>query len=1072
MNSPDSVRLALTGAQLGVWYALRVDPGTAAYNVGQYARITGPLDLAVFEEAVRAVIDETDALRTGLGVEGDVPHQIIRPRLDWSLPVVDLRGHTDPRTVAYGLMHRDMATAVDPLSGPLFDYTVYRLADDQHLWYQRAHHIILDAYGITTLARRVAEVHTALAAGRVPPRRFGTLADVVGAETAYRAGPQYLADRAFWTKTLADRPEPALLSTAPPAPARGCRRHVLDLPEGMAGALDALGGRSGATWAEAVVAGVAAYTHRRTGRRDVVVGVPVMGRLGSVALRTPAMVVNILPLRLDIGPATGVHALVAATRDGLRGVRGHQRYRAEEVRRDLGLVGRATGLYGPMVNIKAFDYALSFAGAGALTHTLSEGPVDDLSLSVRRTGDTLQVHANANAARYPEADLAERAAELTEFLTGFTAPTPPSADRPVGRPYLLPPTRRATVQSFGAPAVSGPVGPSSFHRMEVAARNAPDHVAVVSDKGKCSYRDLDARADRLARLLLRRGAAPERVVAVALERSVDLVAALLAVRKTGAAYLPLDPGFPADRLAHMLADSGAVLLVTTTDLAPALPDTAERVVLDAPDTLTALAALPDTPLASEERVGPRRADELAYLLYTSGSTGRPKGVAVPDDALANFLADMAARFPLTPEDRMLAVTTVGFDIFALELYLPLMAGATLVLAGKETVRDPAALAALCASSGATVMQATPTLWRALLAHAPTAASGLRALVGGEALPPDLAEDLAHGTRGAVNLYGPTETTVWSTADRVTGRRVGIGRPIANTRVYVLDGALHPVGEGTPGDLYIAGIGLARGYVGRPDLSAERFVADPYGGPGERMYRTGDLASWRADGSLDFLGRSDHQVKIRGFRIELGEIEAALTEHPDVAQAVVVAREDATGRPRLLGYAVAHTGTAPDPVRLRQDLARTLPEYMVPAAITLLDRFPLTANRKVDRAALPEPDLAVFSGRHRPRTAVETTLCAAFADVLGLPDAGVDTDFFALGGDSILAIQLGNRLRARGLAITVQDVFAHKTPDALARAARPLAEEPADTPAGPAAMSLVSLEDDDLGALEALLRDEQ
>ncbi|GAA0472181.1 amino acid adenylation domain-containing protein [Streptomyces sp. NPDC046215] len=445
------------------------------------------------------------------------------------------------------------------------------------------------------------------------------------------------------------------------------------------------------------------------------------------------------------------------------------------------------------------------------------------------------------------------------------------------------------------------------------AARTPRATAVVAGDVELTYADLNARANRLAHLLLMHGAAPEHLVALALPRSADLVVALLAVRKTGAAYMPVDPEYPAARIAGTLADARPHLVLTTRAAADSLPapeDGFRRIVLDGPGCRLLLADCPASDPAEADLAEPCDPRHPAYVIHTSGSTGLPKGVVVPGSALDAFLTDMSTRFPLTSEDRLVAVTTLSFDIAALEIFLPLVSGATVVLADRDTVRDPAALAGLVTSAGGTVLQATPSLWRLLLTHAPQALRGLRMLVGGEALPPGLAGMMTATGSEVTNLYGPTETTIWSTAARL-GERPGtppIGRPLRGTRVHVLDEALRPVAPGVPGELYISGAGLARGYLGRPGTTAERFVADPFGAPGSRMYRTGDLARRGTDGELEYVGRVDQQVKVRGHRIETGEIEAVLAEHDQVAQAAVVAREDTPGEPRLVAYVVP-TGRA-------------------------------------------------------------------------------------------------------------------------------------------------------------------
>ncbi|MFI0858647.1 amino acid adenylation domain-containing protein, partial [Streptomyces sp. NPDC021098] len=565
---------------------------------------------------------------------------------------------------------------------------------------------------------------------------------------------------------------------------------------------------------------------------------------------------------------------------------------------------------------------------------------------------------------------------------------------------------------------------------EAQVARTPDAVAVVHAGESLTYAELNARANRLAHLLAADGVGPEHLVAVCLPRSVELVASLLAVTKVGAAYLPLDPDHPADRLAMMLTDGRPTALITTsttTDAGLGAEVGVRRIELDDPAVTDLLSR---QPVPNPARRG-HRPENPAYVIFTSGSTGRPKGVVVPHAALTNFLAAMSHRLLLTENDRLLAVTTIGFDIAGLELYLPLVSGATVVLADRDEVRDPDALRSLAARESVTVMQATPSLWQALAGD--DALRSVHVLVGGEALPAELARTLAGTTASVTNLYGPTETTIWSTVSTVTADTpVSIGRPLLNTRVYVLDAALGPVPVGVPGELYIAGSGLARGYLNRPGLTAERFVACPYGGPGERMYRTGDLVRWRGDGTLEYLGRTDDQVKVRGYRIELGEIEAALVGRPGIAQAVVIVREDVPGDKRIVAYVVPAEGVVVDTFALRAGVGAVLPEYMVPSAIVVLDALPLTANGKLDRRALPAPDhtAAVEVSYRAPRTSDERLVCEAFAEVLGLERVGIDDNFFNLGGHSLLAVRLAEKLRSRGVSVSVRALFQSPTPAGL------------------------------------------
>ena len=520
-------------------------------------------------------------------------------------------------------------------------------------------------------------------------------------------------------------------------------------------------------------------------------------------------------------------------------------------------------------------------------------------------------------------------------------------------------------------------------------------------------------------------------MAVLLDRSADLVVALLGVLKSGAAYLPADPGYPAGRIAFMLGETRPAAILATASTLPDLPaEVAGPVLLlDRPETAADLAAASpansaDANLSDDDRTGSLRPGNPAYIIYTSGSTGRPKGVTVPHRGVVNLLAALKHRFPMDTSDRMLVVTTVAFDMHVSEYYLPLVSGAGLVLASRETVLDPPALAGLIGAAGVTVIQATPALWQALLSRHAADVAGRRMLVGADVLPPPLAARMRELAPQVANLYGPTEASVWSTlADaRAEGASVPIGGPIANTRAYVLDERLSPVPPGVAGELYLAGHGLARGYLGRPALTAERFVACPFAG-GDRMYRTGDVVRWRPDGELEFALRADDQVKVRGFRIEPGEIEVVLTDHPLVGQAVVVAREETPGDKRLVAYVVpAQAGAAGEdelPGLVRAYAAERLPEYMVPGIVVVLPALPLTANGKVNRAALPAPDYAAASGGHEPATVHEQVLCEVFADVLGLPAVGVDDNFFELGGHSLLAVTLVERLRERGVRVAMR-----------------------------------------------------
>ncbi|MFJ7984098.1 amino acid adenylation domain-containing protein [Streptomyces sp. NPDC096351] len=1035
-------RLPLTGAQTGVWYGQRLAPDSPVYNVGQYVEIDGPVDPDLFEAAVRRVVDECEALTVRFEEDASgTPWQILaeEPCRGPVLETVDHRAEADPEAAALARMRADMGTPADPATAPLFAFALHRVAPGRTLWYQRVHHIALDAYGFSLVSRRTAEVYSALAHGEEPgPTPFGPLSAVLDEESAYRAGERYAEDRAHWLARLEGRTAHEPLSGASfPAAPDFLRAEAVVGPEATAG-IHALARAARATWADVVTAAFAAFLHRSTGDRDVLLSLPAMARLGSAALSVPAMVVNVLPLRVAVRPEQPLASVVAEVADGVRGLRRHQRYRAEDIRRDLGLVGRDPGPLGPMVNVKAFDNVLAFAGAPGSVHNIAAGPVDDLTLAVHHDAaeGRIRLGLDANPRAYDAASLAARTAEFAHFLTEAATAGP---DTPVGRPDLVDAAhRRALAEAADATARETEPG-TVVDAFAACALAHPEETALLAGRDALTYAELDARANRLARLLVSRGVGPESFVGLALPRGTDLVVALLAVLKAGGAYLPLDLDYPADRLEFMVRDARPVCVLTTLTGAPDAPDVrgTETLVLDAPDTLAALADLSAAPLDGAEAPA-LSGDHPAYVIHTSGSTGRPKGVVVPHAALANFLRMQAHELAMAPGDRLVAVTTISFDIAALELHVPLVCGATVVLADRDTVRDPAALAALVDAHRPAVMQATPSLWHALLEDGrPTGLGTTKVLVGGEALPAALAERLTRTAGSVTNVYGPTEVTVWATSAVLAPDHTGtpdIGLPFWNTRAHVLDGALRPAPDGRPGELYLAGAQLARGYLGRFALTAERFVADPYGPPGSRMYRTGDLVRRRPDGRIDFVGRADDQVKVRGFRIELGEIESVLTDRSEVGRAVVVVREDVLGSQLLVGYVTAAEGGAPDADALRQATAERLPAYMVPSAVVVLDALPLTSNGKVDRRSLPAPDLAglTTAGGRAPRDAREEIVGGVFADVLELESVGPDDDFFDLGGHSLLAARVAARVRgALGTECGVRDVFEARTPAALA-----------------------------------------
>ncbi|MFF0817410.1 amino acid adenylation domain-containing protein [Rhodococcus sp. NPDC003318] len=1022
MESTD--QCTLSAAQAGVWYAQQLDPGNPNFVTGQCIDIVGELDPALLARAVDLVAAQSPELSTRVDVVDGEPVQVPGGH---RIPPTGIVPAAD-RESALADMRSRLRVPVDLRIEPGFGAAVYVLGPDRHALLLRTHHALLDVYGYSLLGRRIAAVHNALKAGTEPPApRFDAIGAVVAEESDYAASARFAADREFWIADTRGAPDAPTLALAPAPPAAALahdlRHDTVAVTAQIADRLDELGRAAGGGWADAVTAAIAGYLARTSGETDITLGFPSMNRMGSAAARVLTVAVNIAPLRVTVDPGAGVADLTRSVREAVARTQPYTRYRSEDMHRDLRLPAAAPGPVGPAVNIKPFGDTLRFDGATATVHSLARGPIRDISFVVRRLDETraLEIQIDADADRYTAADLQRHARGLTRLLESAVG-----GDPALARVDLLDEAHRVGARWSGAVAVDECPDVLDAVDRQVAAR--PDATALVCGPDRWTYADLARRVDALATDLAAHGAGPELLVALALPRTVDVVVALLAVLRTGAGYIPLDPQFPAARLEYMLADARPAILLTTggfTDRVAVPANTVTGVLSDGHPTW---AVEPGVPVAGT--VGP---GNTAYVIYTSGSTGNPKGVVLDRRALARFVSAATDSTGIDSDTRLLAVTTLSFDIAVLELFVPLCAGGTVILADDDAARDPAAVAALLSAESVTAVQATPSLWGAVLDQPGADLSSVAVLVGGEALPAPVAAGLAARARSVTNMYGPTEATVWCTSTPVDADRAwtgSIGRPFPGTAAFVLDRFLHLVPAGVVGELYVAGAQLARGYRGRGGLTAARFVANPFG-PG-RLYRTGDLVRWSADGELEYLGRGDDQVKVRGHRIELGEIETVAARFPAVAAAVAVARPDPAGTVHLVGYVTAVDGDVVDTAALRDFLAAELPAYMVPSALVVLSEFPLTPNLKVDRKALPAPDFGDVDTGRGADSATELALSAMFADLLALDAPGVDADFFTLGGTSLSATRLVARIAGTlGADLSLRDVFDHPTISGLA-----------------------------------------
>ncbi|MFI1104554.1 amino acid adenylation domain-containing protein [Streptomyces melanogenes] len=1045
--------LPLSFSQLRFWFQREIAAADQAQTISTALRLRGELDEAALRAALQDVVTRHESLRTLFPTADGQPRQHV---LD---PADALVGWT-VREVA----PRELARAARAAAAPGVDLArdlplraaLLAAGPADHVLVVTVHHIAFDGWSAAPFVRDLATAYEARTAGHAPrwtplPVQYADFAlwqrDLLGdpADPDSRAARQL----AYWKRELENAPDELALPADRPRPAAGS--HRAGSVEVRLGAdshrrLTEVAQRQGASLFMVLQAALAGLLTRWGAGTDILVGSPVAGRTDAAVDDLVGCFLNTVVIRTDTSGAPSFTDLVDRVKPRVLQALEHQDVPFERVVDAVGPTRSAARhpLFQVMLSLQnnaTAEIALAGLRAEALHDVHYPSTPFDLLFDVGEAEGAL-----TGRLVYAE-DLFDRATaeRLARHFEAFLTRAGETPAEPIAHLEFLPEGERRALLEEWSTGPAAPAGELAPHRFQRQAAQSPDAVAVVCGERSLTYAELNAGADRLARHLTAHGAGPGELVAVAVRRSVDLPLALLAVHKTGAAFLPLDPGHPRERTRTVLAEAAPVLVLCDTATRTAAGD-ADWLALDDPHTAAALA----TPADGGPAAPSVAADSLAYVSYTSGSTGRPKGVAVTHANLANLLDAMGERLPLTAEDRLLAVTTVAFDIAHLELLLPLCHGARVVLAETDAAKDPFALAQLVERHAVTVMQATPSLWAGLVDSAPAALRGLRVLVGGEALPAGLAGDLRASAAQVTNVYGPTETTIWSLAaavDAANEHHPLIGGPLANTGAHVLDDRLRPVPAGVTGELYLSGAGVARGYLNRPGLTAERFVACPFGTPGGRMYRTGDLARWTADGLLDFVGRADEQVKIRGFRIEPGEIEAVLDGHPSVARTAVVVREDRPGEQRLVAYAVP-TASAPATglaAELAGHAARLLPDYMVPTVLLLPDGLPLTANGKVDRKALPAPDFEAATTAREASTPAEKLLCELFADILGLPRVGVDDSFFDLGGDSIVSIRLVARARARGLVISARDVFRHKTVAELARHARERAPK-ASTPA--------------------------
>ncbi|MGC9163576.1 MAG: amino acid adenylation domain-containing protein [Thiomonas sp.] len=1041
-SAPVARVVPTTEAQREIWLACQLGgDATLAYNESVTLHLRGTIDLHRLGAAVCRLTDRHDALRATFSADGR--QLLIAEHLALDIPRDDLRGLA-PEQRDRAVRQSAERTVVQPFDlqqGPLFRARLLQLADDHVALLLSAHHIVCDGWSFGVLIRELGALYLADRAQAPEPDAPASFAAFAQALAARQGTQDHRADEAYWLAQYASVPAVLELACDRPRPAKRVftsRRVDHVLPANLVAAVRQLGAQSGASLFSTLLCTFAVLLQRLSGNDEVVVGVPAAGQTLPGFDTVVGHGVNLLPLRLHPDLAAPLSQSLPAVQSAMLDAFEHQHYTFGTLLQKLLIARDASRV--PLASVVFnLDQSIDLRCFGELQVSVSSNPrqAENFELfvnAVPQADGSLQLECQYAAALFDHATVQRWLASYQTLLTHLCA-TP---ERALGDIDIVTNADRQQLTRLNTTASPLPPGLLLHQLLHAQAVRTPDASALVCADASLTYAQLWAQAHRIAHALRARGVQRGCRVGLCLPRDADMLPAVLGVLVAGAGYVPLDPAFPAARLADMASDADLTLLIAKSTTAEALTWPREQSIwLDA--DATDIAAQPSTaPEADAQRDA--TPDALAYMIYTSGSTGKPKGVMLPHRAVVNFLLAVRDRPGLQAGDMLLAVTTLSFDIAVLELMLPLSVGAAVLLATREQAADGFALRDLLDRHPVTALQATPSTWRLLLGAGWRGRRQLKALVGGEPLPADLAAQLQRHCREVWNMYGPTETTVWSTCWQAqdNGAGIAIGTPLANTQVWVLDprGKLCPIG--VPGEIHIGGAGVALGYWRRDALTAERFIPDPFSAePGARLYRTGDRGRWRNDGQLEHLGRLDFQVKLRGFRIELGDIESHLVQYPNVAQAVALVREDTPGDARLVAYVVTRTGhVAPTAAELRAHLGASLPAYMVPQHVVLLPALPLLPNGKIDRNKLPPPfstSAAPQAERRLPQTGTQRRVAQMMEEVLHLPGLALDDDFFALGGHSLLAAQLAARLREQtGLDVQMRTVFDAPTIDRLSQ----------------------------------------
>jgi amino acid adenylation domain-containing protein len=1007
--------LPLSTTQSRMWIFTQFEEGIA-YNIPLAFRIEGQLNTTALEQSLTEIVRRHEALRTIFPVLEGVPMQRILPPAPVPLPRIQLSDSgTDIESQIHHLTQQEAQRPFHLSQEIPLRTTLLQLGEQTHILMLTIHHIAADGWSLEVWQRELSTLYTAYCQNAPSPLVELPIqyADFAHWQEEWLKGEVISQQLTYWQQQLAEMPPLLELPTDRPRPPiqsfQGETEFFTISPE-LTHQLKALGQQNGATLFMTILGAFAVLLSRYSRQSQVVIGSPVANRNRPEIEPLIGFFINLLALPIELSGNPTFLELLQRVRQTSLNAYAHQELPFNQLVEALQPARNQS--HSPLFQVmfvlqNAPGEPLQLPDLNITSLPIETGTTKyDLTLILTETASGMMAELEYSSVLFDRSTMQRFIGHLLVLLEGIVSnPQARLSDLPI----LTAAEQHQLLVEWNDTQVSYPQDQCIHQLFEQQVERTPDAIAVVFEGTKLTYRELNNRANQLAHYLQSLGVKPDSLVGISVNRSLEMVIGLLAILKAGGAYVPLDPSYPADRVAYILSNSEANCLLTTSDLLATLPQEETRFIcLD-----TEWAVISQQPESNpDSEVKP---DNLSYVIFTSGSTGKPKGVQICHQSLVNFITSMQHEPGLMAGDRLLAVTTISFDIHTLEMYLPLSVGATIILASRDMTIDGRQLINEMSKYDVNVMQATPATWRMLLLSDWQGSPNLKVICGGEAMPRELANRLLAKVGVLWNIYGPTETTVWSTAYQVTASRPSanedapesIGRPIANTQTYVLDSLLQPVPIGVIGELYIGGDGVARGYLKRPDLNAASFLANPFKSD-SRIYKTGDLARYLPDGNIEYLGRIDNQVKIRGFRIEIGEIENVLDKHPDVEQGVVVVREDAPGNKQLVAYFVVSGQSSPSIQELRQFLKVSLPDYMIPAVFVMLEALPLTPNGKVDRRALPAPDNVRSDAEKTfvaPRNELEIQLINIWQNVLGIQPIGIDDNFFELGGNSFIALRL-------------------------------------------------------------------